>query len=229
MPTKFFHLDGDKRTPLAKPEDVKRFLAKSYHWKTGYSAAELAKSWIKAQDFPPPVRRVIETCADYRGIRLIEGYFERKTDLRTPGRDSQTDLLLIGETDAGPVVVGVEGKRDEVFGPIIRDWLAKGGRRQERLEGLCRVLGLDPGKCHPLRYQLFHRTVAAVFEAEAVGAKHAMLLVHSFSTGNSGFNDFRRFTGELGIPLTVKNSVSGSKALNNMAFRFAWVSDPRPL
>lgn len=228
MPTKFFHQDGAKRTPLSQPEEVKPFLAKGHHWKTGYSAAELAKSWIRAQDFPPPVRRVIETCADYRGLRLIEGYFERKTDLRTPGRHSQTDLLVIGETSAGPVVIGVEGKRDEAFGPIVFDWLAKGGRRQERLEGLCRVLGLDPGQCHALRYQLFHRTVAVLFEAEAAGAKNAMLLVHSFSTGDSGFNDFERFTAELGVPLTVRNGVSEAKALNDMVFRFAWVSDPEP-
>ena len=229
MPTKFFHLDGGKRTPLSKPEDVKPFLAKGHHWKTGYSAAELAKSWIRAQEFPPPVRRVIETCADYRGLRLIEGCFERKTDLRTPGRHSQTDLLVIGETSAGPVVIGVEGKRDEAFGPIVFDWLAKGGRRQERLEGLCRVLGLDAGKCHTLRYQLFHRTAAALFEAERAGARHAMLLVHSFSTNNAGFKDFGKFTGQLGIPLTAENNVSESKVLHNITFRFAWVSDPRPL
>ena len=60
------------------------------------------------------------------------------------------------------------------------------------------------------------------------GAKNAMLLVHSFCTGDSGFNDFERFTAEFGVPLTVKNSVSEAKALNDMVFRFAWVSDPKP-
>lgn len=228
MPTKFLHLDGGKRTPLSKPEDVKRFLARSYHWQDGYSAAELAKSWINAQDFPPLVRRVIESCAEYRGIRLVEGYFERETDLRTPGRHSQTDLLVIGENDAGPLVIGVEGKRDESFGPIVSSWLAKGGRRKIRLDGLCRVLGLDPDECEKLRYQLFHRTVAALFEAEKAGAKNAVLLVHSFSEKDACFKDFMQFTGRLGTPLTVQNSVSEPIALNNIAFRFAWVSDPRP-
>ena len=227
--TRFFHQDDGKRTPLSKPEDVRPFLAQDHHWRDGYSAAELAKSWINAQDFPPIVRRVIESCAEYRGIHLNEGYFERETDLRTPGRNSQTDLLVVGGNGVEQIVVGVEGKRDESFGPIVSSWLAKGGRRKIRLDGLCRVLGLDSGKCKKLRYQLFHRTVAALFEAEKAGAKNAMLLVHSFSEKDAGFKDFVRFTESLGTPLTVKNSVSEPVVLNNTAFRFAWVSDPRPL
>ncbi len=70
--------------------------------------------------------------------------------------------------------------------------------------------------------------MAALFEAEKAGVKNAMLLVHSFSEKDAGFNDFTQFTKCLGTPLTVKDSVSEPMALNKFAFRFAWVSDPRP-
>ena len=86
---RFFHAHE-----IAKPEDVIPYLARQErHWKKGYSAYELAHSWVIAAGIPDSVRSVLDTCPDYAGAALVEGLFERNVDLRTPGRPSQTDLL----------------------------------------------------------------------------------------------------------------------------------------
>ncbi len=227
--TKFFHATTESKTPLHEPEDARQYLAKpKIQWKTGYSAKELAKSWIGAQDIPSPVRSVLATCPDYRGATLIEGFFERKTSLRSPGRDSQTDLLVFAQTSSGVKVIGVEGKRDEPFGELVSDWNKSAGK-QGRLEVLCSYLELDPADSGDLRYQLFHRTVATLFEAEAAEAREALMLVHSFSPGDTSFDDFHAFTAALDIPVETTNTIGPARTLNGMVLRFGWVRDPRPL
>jgi hypothetical protein len=44
-----------------------------------------------------------------------------------------------------------------------------------------------------VRYQLLHRTASAVIEAERFGARHAVMLVHSFTEENLWFDDFAEF------------------------------------
>ena len=81
---------------IVKPADVIPYLAKQErHWKKGYSAYELAHSWIRAEGIPDPVRSVLDACPEYVGAALVEGPLERDVDLRTPGGRSQTDLLAI--------------------------------------------------------------------------------------------------------------------------------------
>ena len=227
--TKFFHTSAQKKTPLHQPEDARPYLAKpEIQWRDGYSAKELAKSWIDAQDFPSPVRSVLATCPDYRDAGLIEGLFERKTSLRSPGRASQTDLLVFAQTPAGLKVIGVEGKRDEPFGELVTDWNTSAGKRR-RLEVLCRYLELDPADCGHLRYQLFHRTVATLFEAELAQAREALMLVHSFSPGDISFDDFHAFTAALDMPVETTNTIGPARTLNGIVLRFGWVRDPRPM
>ena len=169
--TKFFHTSAQKKTPLHQPEDARPYLANpEIQWRDGYSAKELAKSWIGAQHVPFTVRSVLETCPDHQDAAFIEGLFERKTSLRSPGPASQTDPLVFAQTPAGLKVIGAEGKRDEPFGELVTDWNTSAGKRR-RLEVLCRYLELDPADCGDLRYQLFHRTVATLFEAESAQAK----------------------------------------------------------
>ena len=80
--------------PVTKPEDVIPHLAKQEaHWKAGYSAEELAVAWANAgNDFPKRVRAVLETAPEYKGVELIDGFFEREVYLGTAGRKSQTDV-----------------------------------------------------------------------------------------------------------------------------------------
>ena len=70
--SRFFHAQE-----IAEPKDVIPYLAKrERHWKKGYSAYELAHSWVKANDIPTPVCAVLDNCPDYAGATLVEGLFE---------------------------------------------------------------------------------------------------------------------------------------------------------
>jgi hypothetical protein len=225
--SRFFHVG--KLSELSRPEHVQPFLAKpELHWKKGYSAYELASSWIAADDFPKTVRAVLETCPAYRGAALIQGFFERETDLRTPGRPSQTDLLVLAWLDSGPGIIGVEGKVEESFGPVVSEWNVTPGT-ERRLEHLCSVLGLSRERANPLRYQLVHRTAAALFEAERYRAKNALMLVHSFSTADASLQDFLAFAEAAGMPVGGKNQISPERRIGDVNLRLGWVADnPSP-
>ena len=178
MTDKFFYAD-----PITKPEDVIPRLAKQkMHWKKGYSAYELAHSWVRAKGIPCPVAAVLHQVADFRRMELVEGFFEKDTDLRSREQPSQTDLLaLIGDGD-GFAVLGIEGKVDEPFGPLISEWLVNASpTKQTRLSELRKTLGLTGCDVSNLRYQLLHRTAAAIYEAQRYKVRRAVMLVHSFS------------------------------------------------
>ncbi len=83
--------------PLLNPEDIIPRLAKpELHWKFGYSAQELAFAWSKSpNDFPLAVRSMLSTAPEYSDTELVDGFFEREVELGSPGRNSQTDLLVI--------------------------------------------------------------------------------------------------------------------------------------
>ena len=152
---------------IAKPEDVIPYLARQErHWKKGYSAYELAHSWINADDIPSSVRSVLDTCSDYAGAALVEGLFERDVDLRTPGRRSQTDLLAFVKSVRGNAVIAVEGKVDESFGDLVSTWNDHSPGKERRLEALCASLGLRVADVEGIRYQLLHRTASAIYEAQ---------------------------------------------------------------
>jgi hypothetical protein len=69
----------------------------------------------------------------------------------------------------------------------------------KRLTYLCQMLGVDEEAMLPLRYQLLHRTVSAVIEAERFNAPHALMLVHSFSPTCESFVDYEGFATALGV------------------------------
>ena len=218
-------------TPICKPKQVIPYLAKGKsHRRKGYSACELAHSWLKAKQIPPAVRDVLDTCPDYREPELIEGFFEREVDLRTPGKASQVDLLALVHTRDGYAVIAVEGKADEPFGPVIGKWLSDGSTgKQHRLKKLCEVLSLDPQQVSDLRYQLLHRAVAAVFEAQRYRCQRALMLVHSFSAKQASFDDFGRFVAAMGQPIISPGRVSELRLAGKVELRLAWVADhPAP-
>jgi hypothetical protein len=218
--TRLFHL-----TEIREPEDVKPFLAKpELHWKPGFSACELARSWVGAGGIPASVRAVLDTCPDYREAHLIEGFFEREVDLRSRGRPSQTDLLAFVHAAGGYAVVAVEGKAEEPFGPLVSEWNDGSPGKLRRLAGLCDVLGLDPASVSGLRYQLFHRASSAIFEAERYRCRQALLLVHSFSGARTSYDDFARFAGALACHIGV-GQVSANRLCNGVELRLAWVAD----
>ena len=76
-----------------------------------------------------------------------------------------------------------------------------------------------------LRYQLLHRTVAALLEAKRYQADAAMMLVHSFSAQQASFDDFSNFSRVIGAPVDKVNSVSQSIERSGVRLSLAWVAD----
>lgn len=214
-------------SPVSKPSDIIPALAKGEaHWRKGYSAYELAQSWVNAGGIPVPVQQVTDQAAEYQGAHLIEGFFERETQLRSKGRPSQTDLLALIKSASGYAVLGIEGKVNETLGPLVQEWLVDASPgKLTRLEILCGTLGLDRESVGHLRYQLLHRTCAAIYEAQGYAVDHAAMLVHSFSTNHAWFDDFRAFTDALGVPVDAVNRISDPIEREGIKLRLGWVSD----
>lgn len=211
---------------IGKPEDVIPYLAKQeHHWRKGYSAYELAHSWVNACDIPASVRAVLDTCPDYAGAHIIEGLLEREVDLRTPGRRSQTDLLAFVKLTHGNTVVAVEGKVDEPFGELVSVWNDYSTGKECRLKALCMSLGLRVADVGDIRYQLLHRTASAIYETQRYRTKQALMLVHSFSATDTSFGDFQAFAELMGTPVRTVNQVSEERECEEVRLRLAWVKD----
>ena len=211
---------------LTKPEDVIPHLAKQEaHWRAGYSAQELAVAWASAgNSFPARVRNVLETAPEYVGAQLVDGFFEREVELGTPGRNSQTDLMVVAGLKSELAILAVEGKAEESFADLVSEWNDSPGK-QLRLEHLCRTLGLDPASIGHLRYQLFHRTASAIYEAQRYRCQHAVMLVHSFSKTHRWFDDFARFAQAMGMSVARPDCCSPARLCDGVSLRLAWVSD----
>jgi hypothetical protein len=195
------------------------------HWRAGYSAHELAKAWSNARnDFPLAVRTVLDTAPEYAGVELIDGFFERELEVGSPGRNSQTDLMVIAGLRSELAIIAVEGKVDESFADLVGDWSGTPGK-QRRLEGLCSTLGLTPSAVGAIRYQLLHRTASAIYEAKRHRCRRALMLVHSFSASHRWFEDFAAFSHAMGMPLQQPDLCSSAKECEGVSLRLAWASD----
>ena len=212
--------------PMKDPKHVVPHLGRgTLHWKKGYSAHKLTQSWYKADGFPTQVSKVLDSETSLRDLKLIDGFFERKTDLRTPGKATQTDLLVIAKGRHGPVLIGVEGKVKEPFGRRIRNWLDSPSKKK-RLSNLCDTLGISNNSgIDSLRYQLFHRTAAVIYEAQDRNIDRAVMLVHSFDPGQAGLNDFQAFAEKIGASGAAADCVSQSVVLGKVTIYLVWVSD----
>jgi hypothetical protein len=212
--------------PLVKPEDVIPHLAKrELHWRAGYSAQELAMAWCGSRnDFPLAVRAVLRTAPEYARAELVDGFFEREVDLGSPGRNSQTDLMVIAGLENELGIIAIEGKVEESFAELVTDWNDT-PRKQRRLELLCGTLGLDCAHIGSIRYQLLHRTASAVYEAKRYRCRHALMLVHSFSPMHRWFEDFAAFSRAMSLPIQQPDVCSVAKDCEGVSLRLAWVAD----
>jgi hypothetical protein len=146
-------------------------------------------------------------------------------------------LLVLARSATGDLVtIAVEGKAQEPFGDsTVADWRATDNRgRTDRLRQLLSTLELpDDDRLAQVRYQLLHRTAAAIIEARRFGASHALMLVHSFSTPSAErhdawFEDFAAFAALYGVSAT-KGSVVRAGRLGDVTLHLGWVSDVPPL
>jgi hypothetical protein len=202
---------------LGNRHDARAHLADPIkHWKPRYSAYELATAWLTGDGVPSEVHALLGPhLGDYE---IVEGFFEKDTKLDDFGRASQTDLLLLLRTADRYVVVGIEGKAREGF----EDTVSARTRNQRRLDGLCRHLGINPDAVGDLKYQLLHRTVATLLEADRYGVEEAIMLVHSFDAQDASFNDYLVFAERLDLDGAVVNGLTSPKKLGNVTLRLGW-------
>jgi hypothetical protein len=212
------------------PEDWKRYLAQpNRHWKKGYSAWALAHSWHRRQGFPEEVSRVFLSS----GIKVMEGLEpllilpEHKVPLPGGGTPSQSDIWVLGRSGDDLASITVEGKVQESFGSTLGRWLEGGSAgKRRRLDFLVDVLGLPHVPPGDTRYQLVHRTASALLEAKNFVATHAMMMVHSFSETDDGFDDYASFVSLFGANPQV-NGVASAGRRNGVELYFAWVRGNR--
>lgn len=184
--------------PSTGPDDWRRLLAEpDLHWAIGRSARTLANAWEAAAGLPPEVHDAV--AAIHPDPRLLLAIPEHKTPIPGGRRESQSDLFVLMGSANGLIAATIEGKVDEPFGPRVADWNpdSSPGKR-ERFDYLCALLGIEI--CPPtVHYQLLHRTGSALIEAERFGARHAAMIVHSFSPERRWFEAYSAFAEILGV------------------------------
>lgn len=180
--------------PSRGPADWQALLADPVkHWRIGYSARTLANSWEAAGGLPREVGAMFG-----EGAELLLALPEHKVPLPR-GRESQSDIFCLVRAKDETAAVTIEGKVNESFDVLTSEWLVDASEgKVERLRFLCAHLGLRADEVGFLRYQLLHRTVSAIIEANRFKTDFAAMIVHSFSPQRLWFDDFRAFVSALG-------------------------------
>lgn len=200
-----------------------RGLAGEDKWVPTRSAYELAHCWHQSRGLPGPIARVLNISGHelIREISFDLCLVEKPVFLDTRIAPSMTDLMAYGRNAKGDAVVfAVEGKADEPFGSRVWAWVRGDAKnptmsaeprrtRMHRLKFLAKHLSKEIPQNSTLRYQLLHRTVSAVLEAQLHGAVAAVVLVHAFGPeAADNFSDFSEFLRELGGSGVTKGTVS---------------------
>jgi hypothetical protein len=217
--------------PTTSAADWAPLLAKpKLHWKKGKSAMSLAACWEAAHPgMPPEVTRCLDAAHErlLSGLSLVLALPEFSTPLPGGETASQTDVMVVCRNEHGLVVIGVEGKVEEEFGPTIEEKRAEASEGQSaRLQYLHDQLGLTHPLAGDIRYQLLHRTVAVVQFAVEMHAAAAVMLVHSFSPRSTWFDDFAAFSRALGAS-PCKDAIAQVPMSTPVPLFVGWVSGNR--
>lgn len=210
---------ADWRPRLAQPDR---------HWRAGRSAHALAHAWQAAAagapgGLPPEVRAVLVTHPAFANVAALLVIPEHVTPLPGGGAGSHTDALVLARATDGLAVLAVEGKASEPFGPTVGAWRAEASTgKEERLAHVRAILGLDavPDR---ICYQLLHRTAAALIEADAFAATHAVVLIHAFgpTVDRAGFEDYAAFVRLFGAEAIEGGLATVSRA-GGPSLHFGW-------
>jgi hypothetical protein len=207
-------------------------------WKSGYSAKALAHCWQEADGFPLSVRAVFSAFGvPFADAELVLAIPEHRVALPGGSRASQTDLFALARSGSDLISIAVEGKVAEAFDTTVGEWLdrraaeqAKRGRAREpsanarkRLTFLCELLQLDEAGILDLRYQLLHRTAAAILEAQRFAAHHALMLVHSFSAKDTWLDDYQAFAQRMGAPGADVDAIVAVGERGGVPVYLSWV------
>ena len=211
--------------PANGPADWQQFLGEpAKHWKQGYSARTLAHCWHDADGFPKDVYNVLSTADPFHDIDLLVAIPEHKVPLPpVRAQASQNDIWVLARCATGLVSIAVEGKVGESFGPTISEWMSTPTPGKKiRLEFLGEILGIGMEFPEDIRYQLLHRTASAIIEARRFTARHAVLMVHSFSQDNQWFEDYENFVRLFGT-VGIRDQVVTSTIFKGVQLHFVWV------
>jgi hypothetical protein len=83
------------------------------------------------------------------------------------------------------------------------------------------LLELDRDAVGGIGYQLLHRTASCVLEARRFGARHAVMLVHSFSQELEHFEDYAAFVGLYGQTVEA-NRLIEARRLGDITLYLGW-------
>jgi len=213
--------------PSDSPDRWKDLLAQpKKQWKKGYSARSLAYCWQEADGFPVNIVRTFQKSKIdlFKNVELLFAFPEYKVPLPGGKRESQNDIYVIAKSNNNLISIMIEGKVSEPFDKLMSSWISNSGGnsgKQERLNFLLNKLNLNYTQVQQIRYQLLHRTVSAIIEAQRIGAKNALMLVHSFSTENEWFNDFDQFVKLFGLT-AEENTIVGPYQTDGINIYFGW-------
>ena len=188
-------------------------------------AAKSAYSWTEAEGFPNEVQAVLDEsdAACLHDLEFLIGIPEHEVPLPGGRRPSQNDVFVLARGSDGLVSIAVEGKVSEPFDSPVDQRFAKPTPGQStRLAFLLGLLELERNDVGEIGYQLLHRTASAILEAERFGARHAVMLVHSFSQEMAHFDDYTNFVGLYGQAAEA-NRLFKAKQLGDIALYLGWV------
>ncbi|MDO9475376.1 MAG: hypothetical protein Q7L07_01600 [Pseudohongiella sp.] len=185
-------------TPTQSGTDWQRLLGKpKLHWKKGRSAMSAAACWEESQPrLPAEISALLDSCNDpaISGLDMLLAIPEWEVALPGGETVSQTDIMAICRNNSGLVILGVEAKVDEPFGPTLAEKKSGASKGQlERIAYLEQELGRSTPFGDEIRYQLLHRTVSALLTARAFHAPVAIMLIQSFSPESKWSEDFSAF------------------------------------
>ncbi len=212
--------------PTQSGTDWQRLLGKpKLHWKKGRSAMSAAACWEDADPaLPTEVVAVLNNAADpdLADLELLVAIPEWEVALPGGETASQTDVLALARNPRNLVVLGVEAKVDETFGPTLGEKKAKATADQlRRIAYLESELGCNHPFPDSIRYQLLHRSVSVLLTARAFHAPIAVMLVHSFSPTSAWRDDFTAFCQALNCT-SLSADLNDVPALRAPRFILGW-------
>lgn len=211
--------------PATKTEDWQQLLADpEKHWRIGYSARAMACCWQESNGIPEDIQKVLSQSPPFNELESLIVIPEHQVPLPGGTRPSQNDCWVLARTPHDLVSISVEGKVSETFGPTIGEWYSNPSEgKTERLKYLCSQIGLNDIPSDDIRYQLLHRTASAVIEANRFFAKHAVMVVHSFSQTAEWIEDYKKFACLFGVN-AEKNSIVSVGKKKGIELYLAWVT-----
>jgi Domain of unknown function (DUF6946) len=121
------------------------------------------------------------------------------------------------------VSIAVEGNVSESFdNPVDERFADPSPGESTRLQFLLELLELERAAVGSIGYQLLHRTASAILEARRFGARHAIMLVHSFSQELKHFDDFSNFVALFGQAATT-NQLAKVHQFDEIVLYLGWV------